>query len=501
MPDEKDPASDPGQRLAIARIRIEGNVSLPLSELTPLVAGLEGRELTLGELRAGAARITSYYRAHGFIVARAFIPAQAISDGVIVIRVLEGQLVGASVDNHTAVSSKVLQRVLDAQKLKGKVIASSTTDRGLLLMADLPSVGKVAGKLKPGEEVGTSNLIVTAEAGARISGALSLDNYGNRYTGRNRLTGQLQFNSPTGIGDRLSLQATATDRDLYYGRAAYDLPVGGNGLRAGASVSSSTYKLGAEFASLDATGTATAFGLYALYPLVRGLNRNLWLTVNAEHRVLVDRIDSVSARTAKSANVLTLQAYGDLVDALGGGGYSTWSLSLTGGNLDFSTASALVADQAGPRTQGHYGKALVNITRLQAITRSTSLALSFSAQKATRNLDSSEKFVIGGIYGVRGYPQGEGAGDNGWLAGAELRHKPLPGVQVAAFYDIGGVRYSDRRYAAGTNAAHLSSYGVSLAGERGPINARVTLAFHGGRKAVTSPDHNPVVWASMGYRF
>ncbi len=501
VPDEKDPAADPSQRLTVSSIRIEGNVHLPLSVLKPLVADREGKEQSLSDLRAGVRKITTYYREHGYIVARAFIPAQEITDGAVVVRILEGTLVGSDVVNHTAVNSKVLQRILDAQHLHGKVIASSTTDRGLLIMADLPSVGKVAGKLKPGEEVGTSNLIVTADAGQRVDGSISVDDYGNRYTGRNRLNGQVEINSPTGNGDRLSAQATLTDENMLYGRAAYDLPIGGNGLRVGGAISSSTYQLGAEFANLDASGTADTYGLYALYPVIRGLNHNVWLTGNLESRALEDKIVSVSTVTKKSADVLTLQAYGDVVDAKWGGGYSTWSLSYITGSLDIKKPAAVVTDQAGPRTNGTYAKIVANLSRLQALTPKTSLFVQASAQKASKNLDSSEKFVIGGIYGVRAYPQGEGAGDNGWVANIELRHQPRAGVQLSAFYDIGGVDYNHKAYAPGKTAEQLSSYGVSVAGQRGPVNARITLALHGDKRAVTAPDRNPVIWASVGYRF
>ncbi|MEH3105096.1 MAG: ShlB/FhaC/HecB family hemolysin secretion/activation protein [Sphingomonas phyllosphaerae] len=501
IPAEKDAAADPSQRLTVSSIRIEGNVHLPTAELHALVADLEGREQSLGELRAGVRRITSHYRERGYIVARAFVPAQEIDGGVVVVRVLEGQLNGASVVNRTLVKTGVLQRVLDAQHLKGKVITSATTDRGLLLLADLPGVGKVAGKLHPGQEVGTSDLIVTAEPGRRAEGSVSVDNYGNRYTGRNRLNGQVQFNSLAGIGDRLSLQGSVTDQALLYGRAAYDLPVGGDGLRLGAAASSSSYELGKEFARLDASGGVKTYGAYALYPLVRGLNRNLWLTGNVEHRDLTDTIRSVKSRTRKGADVATVQVYGDAVDALLGGGYTSFSLSVVGGRLDVRSPGALAIDRAGPRTQGDYAKVTVNVSRLQALTRTTSLALALSAQKASKNLDSSEKFVVGGIYGVRAYPQGEGAGDTGWLADAELRHRLLPGLQLAAFYDIGRVRFSEDAYLAGRNTAVRSGVGASVTGEYGPVTARVTVATRATGPSVTAPDRNPVAWASLGYRF
>ncbi|MDV6331333.1 ShlB/FhaC/HecB family hemolysin secretion/activation protein [Asticcacaulis sp. 201] len=501
VPDETDPGSNPSQRLTVSAIRIEGNANVPTTVLMALVADVQGKDQSLGELRAAVRRITDYYRAHGYVVARAYIPAQTIDNGVVVVRVLEGRLAGAAIDNHSAVLTTYLQAVLNAQKLNGDVIVSRTTDRALLLMADLPGVGKVSGKLKPGAEVGTSDLIVTAGAGKRFEGNISVDTYGNRYTGQNRLSGQAAFNNPLHLGDRLSVQTTLTDENMLYGRAAYDLPFGGNGLRIGAAISNSSYELGREFASLDATGTARTTGLYALYPLVRGLNHNIWLSTNIESRDLKDEIASVNVVTHKSASVATLAAYGDMTDVFFGGGYTNWSLSYVSGNLKINSAAARATDALGPMTAGHYSKLAFSASRLQALTAKTSLSLSLNTQAAGKNLDSSEKFVVGGIYGVRAYPQGEGAGDTGWLANIELRHQVRSGLQVAAFYDAGRVQFSRNLYAPGRNAQSLDSYGISAAAQRGHVNARITMAFHDGDKATTAPDRRPRLWASLGYSF
>ena len=62
----------------------------------------------------------------------------------------------------------------------------------------------------------------------------------------------------------------------------------GDGLRLGAAYSSSQYDLGQEFKNLDATGTAKTSGLNATYPLVRGLNANVWLRGAYDARELRD---------------------------------------------------------------------------------------------------------------------------------------------------------------------------------------------------------------------
>ncbi len=501
VPADADTKADPGQRFPVKQVRIEGNRSIALEELTPLVAGLAGRDASLGELRQAAARITALYRLRGFVVARAFVPAQEMRDGVVNIAVLEGSLNSSTVLNGSIVHTPVLEGFVAAQGLNGKIIQSAQTDRELLLLADLPAVGAVNGNLKPGREVGSSDLFITVDPGRPYEGNLALDNYGNRYTGQARLTGSVDLNSPFKIGDRLSLRATVTDEQLLYGQASYDLPVNRDGWRAGATLSASRYDLGQEFDQLDASGRATTAGLYSTYPALRGLNANLWLRGQFDYRKLKDEVGATESDTRKSAKVALLEAYGDLADALGGGAYNTWRAGFTSGELDIDSADALAYDRAGPRAQGSYQKYELAATRLQAITPQTSAYASLAAQWAGKNLDSSEKFVLGGMYGVRAYPQGEGVGDSGWLANLELRHNFTAGLEATLFYDHGHVRFNHDSFAAGPNETTLKGYGASVGARYQGFNLKATLAWRNGAASQTAPDHSPRLWllASRGF--
>ncbi|MFT7723087.1 MAG: POTRA domain-containing protein [Roseateles sp.] len=499
VPADADAGADLAQRFPVSAVVIEGNRLLATDQLQPLVDGLAGREVSLGELRAAARAITALYRASGFVVARAFVPAQRLEGGVVKVTVLEGSLNSSTVQNQSRVEQQVLDDIVAAQHMNGKVIRNAAMDRTLLLLADLPGVGPVNGLLKPGQAVGTSDLLIPVQPGKDREGEVSVDNYGNRYTGAYRANGRLDLLSPLHIGDRLSLRATATSERLLYGRIAYDLPGNDDGLRVGVDASSSQYHLGKEFAALDAEGHADTVGATALYPLVRGLVANVWVSGAAEHRWLRDRTGATDTTTKKGLDAATVTLYGDLADALGGGAYSTWTLSTVLGRLDIRSAAARAADQAGPRAQGGYMKLTGAVTRLQAITATTSAYLALSGQAANKNLDSSEKFVIGGLYGVRAYPQGEGAGDDGWLGSVELRQAIAGVAQASVFYDQGHVRYQNKPYATGVSGQTLKGYGVGLAGLWRDFNVRAVLAWRDAAKSLTAPDRSPRLWVSAGW--
>lgn len=494
VPADADVAADAGQRFSVATIRIEGAQRIPTAELQALVADLAGRETSLGELRQGAQRITRLYRERGYVVARAYLPAQDVKDGVVVMAVLEGALNSSSIENRSVIRQQVLDDVVRAQGLNGKPIESASTDRTLLLLADLPAMGSVSGNLKPGERVGTSDLIISADAGKTLDGALVIDNHGNRYTGQSRVSGSVNVNSPSGIGDRLALRATTTDQKLWFGRAAYDLPVASDGLRAGVALSTSRYDLGREFAKLDASGTAHTAGLNASWPMLRGLSRNVWIAGSLEYRKLHDDVGSVQLDTDKNAGVATLEAYGDLADAVLGGGYNTWRVSGNLGHLKIRTPTAAAADAAGPKAAGGYRKLQASVQRLQSITEQTALSIAVAGQLASKNLDSSEKFVLGGPDGVRAYPQGEGAGDEGWLANLEVRHNLMTGLRAIAFYDLGQVKFSERPYLPSPSKQLLRGYGVGLGVDWNAFSVKFNVAWRGGAASVTSPDKRARAW-------
>lgn len=501
VPADTDAGADLQQRFHVAAIQIEGNHLVATSELRPLVDKLAGQDVTLGELRAAARTITAVYRAKGIVVARAFIPAQRIEGGIVTVTVLEGSLHSSTVDNKSKVRQDKLDAVVAAQELNGKVIRAAATDRTLLLLADLPGVGAVNGILKPGEAVGTSDLLIPVEQGKSQEGEVSVDNYGNRYTGEYRLNGRVAFNSPLHLGDRLDLRMTLTNEHLAYGRFAYDLPANDNGLRLGVDASTSHYELAKEFANLHADGHANTLGVFGSFPALRGLVANVWASGAIEERYLLDHVGSTSTDTAKNLTTATATLYGDLADALGGGAYNTWTASVVAGALNIKSPAALAIDQAAPHAQGGYFKLLGGANRLQAITSSTFVYASVAGQRASKNLDSSEKFVVGGIYGVRAYPQGEGAGDDGWQGTLELRQNLGGAIQAQAFYDAGHATYVHDKYSSGNNGETLKGYGLALSGAWKGFDTHLTVAWRDSQPAVTAPDHSPRFWGAVGWQF
>ncbi len=454
----------PSAPFLVKTIQISGNDKIDTQTLHALVADTEGKSITLPQLDELAARITEYYHGHGYPLARAFIPAQTIASGVVRIEVMEARYGKIKLDNHSKTSDSLLQDTLSPLQ-SGQTIGQSGLDHAILLLSDIPGVTANT-TLKAGETLGTSDLLVNASAAQGVTGNLMVDDYGNRYTGRPRVGGTVNWINPLHHGDVLSVTGLSSGGGMNYGRIAYESLVNGQGTRVGGSYLALHYDLGGSVSALNAYGTAQVGSAWAKHPLIRTRNFNLYGQIQYDRLELRDRIDVSGIKTYRHLDDGAVSVSGDARDTLLSGGVNTWNLGWTGGHVGFDNPEAQVADAATVKTQGMFSKWNANLSRLQSLTQQDGLYLAFAGQWAQNNLDSSKKMIVGGPYTVRGYDMGAMSGDTGYIGTAELRHDLGSGrfgqFQAVGFIDSAQVTVNQNPWARGTNRATLSGAGGGL---------------------------------------
>ncbi len=447
-----------GPAVDVKRVAIVGNRELPLSSLEPLVAGVAGKSLTLPELEAVAQRVTRFYRAKGYFVARAYIPAQEVTDGSITLRVVEGNYGQFILKNASLVKDAIVQAMLDDVK-KYDIVSLDTLERAMLIINDTPGVQVTRADVMPGQKVGTSDFAVDTAATQRNNGYVMVDNFGSRYTGVNRLSFNADINSPTGRGDKLSVSGLASDSaDLLNGRVAYSTLLKPNGLRGEVAVSQTQYALGGSYASLDARGTARSVDGLLSYPVKRTRATTIEASWGVSLKDLNDEIRSTSTVTPKSLMSTTAGLLlRDERAVLGFDGLTQANLGITLGSLDIKEAAALASDAAGAQTQGSYGKLVAGISRVSLLPKSYTLTTSLRVQQSlsNKNLDSSERMAVSGSGGVMAYPPGELIGTNAMFARAELSH-PLPAVKAIPQLSHGALVFADWGQAAAAKVVSAS---------------------------------------------
>lgn len=493
------PAASDAPTVLVNQLQVTGATAFPASELVAIAQFTPGSQLTLAQLQAMAARITQHYRSNGYFVARAYLPAQDVSTNTVNIAVSEGVLGQVTLRNESNLADGVAMGRLAGLE-SGDPITLDPIENRLLLLSDIPGV-VVQSTMVPGQAPGSSDLVVDIAPGRRITGSVDADNAGNPYTGEYRVGATLNLNNPLGRGDLASLRVLTSGSGLTYGRASYQMMFGR--ATAGVSYSRLDYELGEQYEGLGANGTAEIASIFGSIPLIRSRNTNLYAGLAYEHRTFEDRIDLISSVTDKQADVVIASLYGNHYDGFGGGGANAFYLGLSSGDLDIQTPAARAADAMTARTQGSYTKLAFNASRLQRVTDLVSVYGAIGGQLASGNLDASEKMVLGGMDGVRAYPQGEGFGDEGLLATVEARlllagvSERVPGqVHLLGFVDGGRVTVDKDPWFAGDNQRTLSSTGVGLTwDDPGNFAVRTYYAVKlGSEDAISAPDKSGRFW-------
>lgn len=453
--------------------------------------------MSLADLNGLAERVSDYYHANGYFVAQAYLPAQDIQDGLVTLAVLEGRYGTVKIRNASRLKDSVAMGLMEPAP--SDAVSIAPLERSLLLLNDLPGV-QVRSTLSPGVSVGSSDLVLDVAPGPLVSGSVDGDNQGNRYTGRQRVGASLNLNNPSGYGDVASLRLLTSGEGLNYARAAYQVQV--ERAKVGVAYAYLDYRLGREFDSLQAHGTAGIASVYASYPLLRSRQSNLSVQLAFDSKRLKDEVDSTHLSQTKKVQVLMLSLNGEHHDSFAGPAINSYSLTGTVGNIDLQDPAARVADAAAGKTQGSYSKLGINLARLQSAGGSAQLYAAASGQVASKNLDVSEKMQLGGANAVRAYPEGEAYGDRGFVLTLEARYSlpmadSVPGqVQLIGFIDTGAVTLSRKPWFPGKNTRKLSGAGVGLNWTIGSdFNVKAFYAHKVGNAAATSaPDADSRFW-------
>jgi hemolysin activation/secretion protein len=446
----------------VRQIEITGNTLLPTAQLHALVASAEGKNLSLDDLDALADRITQAYHDDGYPLDLAYVPAQTLQNGVVRIAVVEAHYGNVVLQNQSEVANHVLNATL-APLQSGQAISDYSLERSLLLLTDVPGA-IVNSVMRPGTEVGTSDLVVDVTSAPRYTGTVGLDDYGNRYTDRVRLSASFAVNGLFHQGDVLDFSGVSSGAGMSYGRVGYRYLLDGQGTVLGLAATDLDYKLGNGLSDLHAHGKAQVSSVNLSQPFIRNTRGNLYAQIEFDHKRLRDDIDVADIETNRHSNSWTATVAGDQRDSTG---VTNFNVSGTYGRLYFNNLYSEFIDYIGARTAGSYTKFDYSVSRLQQLDVTNAFYFGFSGQIANKNLDTSEQFYLGGPNTVRGYDVGAVSGAEGNLATIEYRHDfafaPMPGPwQASIFVDSGHVQAYKEPFFPGQNSARLNSVGIGL---------------------------------------
>lgn len=492
------------QKIVITGFKFVGDISVfSKEELLGLVKNAIGNAYDLNGLNQLIARITKHYQQAGYFLAKAYLPPQDITEGMIIIAVQEGKLDtrsdGVTIQGENLrIDSGFAKSFINEEVKPGNPLQKKKLERAVLLLNDLPGLVASA-NLERGADAGSSQIKILVKEAAIYETTANIDNGGNRYTGAEKASLYVNANDLSGYGDQVSVILNTSGSNNNYVSLGYQIPVGSSGLKLGLNYSYLEYLLGKELKVLDAQGTARNTTVNVSYPLYRTRRQSLYVNTAYDWKEYVDKANG-STTSDKNVDAFSVAFSGNRFDNVFGGGVNQAQLLFKTGDLDLSGEPAsLLADQAmtGPQRNGRYRKLVYSLSRLQKINNDLVLFASINGQLANKNLDSSERLQMGGPTGVRAYPVGEASVDEGYKTTLEARYTIKRGtqfgdIQAIVFYDRADLKQFNRvggQILNTPNDFSISGWGVGFNIVK---SDKYNISASWARKSGKNPIRNPV---------
>jgi hemolysin activation/secretion protein len=402
-----------------------------------------GKKVSQADLAAIAGSISELYRSAGFHLSRALVPPQDVQGGQIRIQVIEGTIAEIVLKGDGAEQFGV-RPMLDAV-LAEHPSRLMTLERQLLLINERAGVRIDDTALEEiGGPTGRFRLIIDLKTW-HIYTSFGLDNLGSSSVGPWQSYATGAFNSYLLPGDSLALNLStvANDpRELAFARLSYDVPLGLDGARMGASALHSDVRPGDDRRLANDTARTDAFELHGSIIPLQSQRSSLTITAatgfsNVSERdnfgpIYDDHIRAVSLTTDyrlqddfRGTNYFTA-TYRQGLDIFGASHLGDALLSRDGASASFSVLDFW-------------------FTRYQTLSDDWSFRLAGASQTASGPLFTSQQFYLGGAAFGRGYGSAAVSGDNGLAGSFELRFDQklnfmyLTGYQLYGFVDAGAV--------------------------------------------------------------
>lgn len=434
------------QRVKINKIEVIGSSLFGPEELNAITGPVEGKEVTLDELRKVADSITQLYLERGYITSRAVLEAQTITNGVVKIRVVEGSLARIDVEGTQRLNPDYIRSRLMLGA--ASPLSTAALENQLRLLRIDPLFENIEASLRAGENVGESILTVRVTEAEALVTNFSIDNYSPPSVGSERVGASLLYRNVTGIGDELaaSYYRALGESNVY--DLSYRVPVNAmNGTLQFRFAPNNNAVIQEEFREFDIQGNSELYEVSYRQPLVRSPIEEFALSVGFSHQKSQTFLAGVGF------------PFGSGPDEDGITRTSIFKFGQDYIRRDISGAWAL-------RSQFNFGTGLLNATinddpvpdsrfiswtgqvqRVQRLNENNLLILQGDIQLSPDSLLPSQQFVIGGGLSVRGYRQNVRSGDIGFRFSAENRitiqrdeTSGAPVLQVAPFVDLGAVR-------------------------------------------------------------
>jgi hemolysin activation/secretion protein len=505
----------PSPEFVFKAFKFEGNKVFSNQRLQQLLTTAVPQVQDVADLQKAADTVAQLYQKDG-VLARVDLLPQDLTEGEVLITITEGRFAGAKLEtpNSPKLPADYLVKLVETAQPKDEAVRMRQLDRATLLLGEVPGV-QANMRLRSGDKEGETEALIQVEEGKAWDGQVSWDNAGPVSTGFNRMSTQLNRYGALGRADVSGLQYMRSDGTDYL-RLSYSEPLGYWGSRWGVNTSFSRYKVVTnDYLALNPQGPAKSVGLDMTLPLLRSRTTSASMQLAFE-RKFFRNTTNVGVSSDYFMDSFTTSVQATRSDEWMGYGENSMGAQITRGLVNLSGSPNESNDALSTMTAGRFTKLRLNVNRQQSLSPTTQLVGSYQMQMASKNLDGSEKFSLGGMQGVRAYPSSEANGNAAQLMTVEYQ-KTLEWQQhpfkVSAFVDTGRVSKLKFNTGSGINAYSLQGAGLwvgsSVPNRLGQAQWRMTWAHRIGSNPAAQANgldldgtlHNDRFWLSVIQQF
>jgi hemolysin activation/secretion protein len=271
----------PLMKVFVREIDVAGSTVFTSTELDALTAPYRKRWLTSEDLEKLRQELTLHYINNGYITSGAVLPDQDVTGGLITYKIIEGQI-----DQITIANNRWLMDGFIAKRVALGVtepVNITPLQKRLQLLHQDPRIDSLNAELKPGFNLGQSDLNVDVQERSPLRLWTAYDNYLSRNTGPEQVRGNATLMSLTGNGDVLSFTYGESDGLDPLVDVSYALPITRYDTIASFRYRKNNYDLLSDFfEDLNVDTDTDIYTLTVEQPVFRNLNHNFTIAIVGE---------------------------------------------------------------------------------------------------------------------------------------------------------------------------------------------------------------------------
>jgi hemolysin activation/secretion protein len=435
MEKEKAVPADKSQTLfAVKKIEFGTSEILSTEELKNIAGKYEGKELSLSDLNAMLEEINQMYTSKKVITAKAVLPPQKITDGIVRVKLIEGHYGDFKIVGNNKTSEEYILSRINLKK--AQLVRLDELEKSLTYFNKTNDISLKA-ELVPGKEVGATDCILHVQEPPVWETTMYADNAGSNDSGLYRIGALTVCNTFGSYGESLVINTTATKGTLA-GSISYSQPINIYGTKVGVGYSKNTLDIiDGNLESMDVKGDSEDLSITLVTPLK--VTSDIKSEAFAEVHHKLSETDFFGNNLLHT--VLNTYTAGYSVQQNFKGGL--WYANISGTQIRGS--------QKDYYTNKNFSRGNATLMRQQVFDNKQIFTFRSSMQYSnSKELPSSEQFSLGGISTVKGFKESEISGEKGYYCGLEY--------SMLVDDAINGRVYLDLDHGAATQAFRDGSY-------------------------------------------